>query len=263
MTELSNPSNHQTQKGPGLECDILTLFPLLVQPVLDQSILKRAREKGLLSVTVYNLRDFTEDKHQVADDYPYGGGGGMVMKPEPIFRAVDEIKKAGRPVRILLTSPQGRPFSQAMAFDLSRETRRLVMICGHYEGVDERVRMGLDLEEVSIGDYVLTGGELAALVILDAAVRLIPGVLNDPACADRESFSQPVLDYPQFTRPAEFRGMRVPEVLLSGNHQAVERWRKRQALLNTLQKRPDLLLDESLSVEDQEQSAEVRREEIS
>ena len=185
----------------------------------------------------------------------------MIMKPEPIFHAVDEIQKAGRPIRILLTSPQGRLFNQETALELSRETRRLVMICGRYEGVDERVRMGLDLEEVSIGDFVLTGGELPALVILDAAVRLIPGVLNDPTCAEQESFSQPFLDYPQCTRPVESRGMRVPEILLSGNHQAVARWRKQQALINTLKKRPDLVaFGENLSVEEQQLLEEARRE---
>jgi len=245
---------------PCLECDILTLFPRMVQPVIEESILKRAREKGMLSVAVYNLRDFTQDKHQTADDYPYGGGGGMIMKPEPVFRAVDEIRKGGRPVRILLTSPQGRVFNQEMAFELSREARRLVIICGHYEGIDERVKMGLDLEEISVGDFVLTGGELPALVILDAAVRLIPGVLNDPTCAIQESFSQPFLDFPQFTRPVEFRGMQVPEILLSGNHQAVARWRKQQALLNTLKKRPDLAFSENLSMEEQQMLAEARRE---
>jgi tRNA (guanine37-N1)-methyltransferase len=259
MTGSMKQSADTNQRGPCLECDILTLFPQMVEPVLEQSILKRAREKGMLSVTVYNLRDFTQDKHQTADDYPYGGGGGMVMKPEPVFRAMDEIRK-GRPVRILLTSPQGKRFSQGMALELSRETQRLVILCGHYEGIDERVKMGLDLEEVSIGDFVLTGGELAALVILDAAVRLIPGVLNDPTCADQESFSQPFLDYPQYTRPVEFRGLRVPEILLSGNHQAVARWRKQQALLNTLKKRPDLAAGGNLSEEERQMLAEARRE---
>jgi tRNA (guanine37-N1)-methyltransferase len=157
-------------------------------------------------------------------------------------------------------SPQGRLFDQKMAYELSIETRRLVMICGHYEGVDERVRMGLDLEEVSIGDFVVTGGELPGLVILDAAVRLIPGVLNDPSCSDNESFSQPFLDHPQYTRPVEFRGMRVPEVLLSGNHQAVARWRKQQALLNTIRKRPDLMLDEQLALEERQLLAEALRD---
>src|SRR6266436_3251435 len=156
MAESSMQPVSPDQRKQCLECDILTLFPLMVQPVLEQSILKKAQEKGLLSVNVYNLRDFTQDKHQTADDYPYGGGGGMVMKPEPIFHAMDEIRKTGRPVRVMLTSPQGRLFDQKMALELSQETRRLVIICGHYEGVDERVRMGLDLEEVSIGDFVLT-----------------------------------------------------------------------------------------------------------
>jgi tRNA (guanine37-N1)-methyltransferase len=260
MSESSIDTASPVQRTPRLECDILTLFPGMVKPVLEQSILKKAQEKGLLSVNVYNLRDFTQDKHQTADDYPYGGGGGMVMKPEPIFGAMDEIRKTGQAVRVMLTSPQGRLFDQRMALELSQETRRLVIICGHYEGVDERVRMGLDLEEVSIGDFVLTGGELPGLVVLDAAVRLIPGVLNDPSCSDEESFSQPFLDHPQFTRPVEFRGMRVPEILLSGNHQAVARWRKQQALLNTLKKRPDIIFDEELSMEERQLLAEVRRE---
>jgi tRNA (guanine37-N1)-methyltransferase len=258
MTESSIQSASPVR--PRLECDILTLFPEMIRPVLDQSMLKKAQEKGLLSVNVYNLRDFTQDKHQTTDDHPYGGGGGMVMKPEPIFSAMDEIQKTGRTVRALLMSPQGRLFDQKMAFELSEETRRLVIICGHYEGVDERVRMGLNLEEISIGDFVLTGGELPGLVVLDAAVRLIPGVLNDPSCSDEESFSQPFLDHPQFTRPVDFRGMRVPEILLSGNHQAVTRWRKQQALMNTLKKRPEIIFDEELSMEERQLLAEVRRE---
>ena len=224
-----------------MKCDVITLFPEIIRPVLAQSMLKRAGEKGLLDVRVHNLRDFTEDKHRTADDHPYGGGAGMVLKPEPIFRAVDAIRSQGEPVRLILTSPQGRLFTQPLAFEFSRETRRMVFICGRYEGVDERVREGLDLEEVSIGDYVLTGGELPALVMMDAAVRWVPGVLGDPESANEDSFSGALLDYPHYTRPATFRGLNIPDVLTSGNHEAIRDWRRKQALLNTLKKRPDLL----------------------
>lgn len=250
-----------------LRCDILTLFPDLVTPVLGQSMLKRARDKGLLEVAVRNLRDYTQDRHQVADDAPYGGGAGMVMKAEPIFRAVDALRADhGGALRLILPSPQGRLFSQAMAEEFRRETKRLVFICGHYEGIDERVRIGLGLEEVSIGDYVLTGGELAALVMIDAAARLVPGVLGDPESAVAESFAESLLDFPQYTRPAELRGLAVPEVLLSGNHEAVRLWRRKEALRSTWRKRPDLLRDRLLSDEDrrlldavmQEQECEVR-----
>lgn len=224
-----------------MKCDVVTLFPEMIHPVLAQSMLKRARDKGLLDVRVHDLRDFTEDKHRTADDHPYGGGAGMVLKPEPIFRAVDAIRAGGEPLRLILTSPQGRPFTQQLAFEFGGETRRLVFICGRYEGVDERVREGLDPEEVSIGDYVLTGGELPALVMIDAAVRWVPGVLGDPESAKEDSFAGTLLDYPHYTRPATVRGLAIPEVLTSGNHEAIRDWRRKQALLNTLKKRPDLL----------------------
>jgi len=224
-----------------MKCAVVTLFPEMIRPVLGQSILKRASEKGLLDVQIHDLRDFTEDKHRTADDHPYGGGAGMVLKPEPIFRAVDRIRAEGEPLRLILTSPQGRPFTQALASEFSRESRRIVFICGRYEGVDERVREGLDLEEISIGDYVLTGGELPALVMMDAAVRWVPGVLGDPDSAKEDSFAGTLLDYPHYTRPATFRGLGIPEVLMSGNHEAIEDWRRKQALLNTQRKRPDLL----------------------
>jgi tRNA (guanine37-N1)-methyltransferase len=244
-----------------MQCDILTLFPDLVRAVLDQSMLKRAQERGLLEVRVRNVRDYTLDRHQVADDTPYGGGPGMVMKAEPVFRAMDDLRQeyqigeAG--LRLLLPSPQGRPFSQSLAEDFSRERRRLVIICGHYEGIDERVRLGLRPEEISVGDYVLTGGELPALVIIDAATRLIPGVLGDPESALRDSFSEPLLDYPHYTRPADVRGLTVPEVLLSGDHEAVRRWRRKEALRSTYVKRPDLLQRPHLSQEDQQLLDEV------
>lgn len=239
-----------------LRCDVITLFPDLVQPVLGQSMLKRAQEKNLLEARVHNLRDYTEGRHLVADDTPYGGGAGMVMKAEPVFRAVEALRrqygesKAGMSLRLLLPSPQGCPFTQRLAEEFRDEHRRLVFVCGHYEGIDERVRIGLEPEEISLGDYVLTGGELPALVMIDAAVRLIPGVLGDPESSEYDSFAESMLDYPHYTRPAELRGLPVPEVLLSGNHEAIRLWRRKEALRSTYRKRPDLLRDRSLSDED-------------
>ena len=234
-----------------MRCDILTLFPEMLSGVLDASILKRGRAKGLVTVRVVNLRDYTEGRHKVADDYPYGGGAGMVLKPEPVFRAIDAIRADGEELRILLMSPQGRRFTQGMAQELADESRRLIFLCGHYEGIDERVKVGIAPEEVSVGDFVLTGGELPALIMLDAAARLIPGVLGDATSAQAESFTGSLLDYPHYTRPSEFRGLEVPEVLLSGNHQAIEGWRRAEALRNTLSKRPDLLERASLTLDDQ------------
>jgi tRNA (guanine37-N1)-methyltransferase len=222
-----------------MKCDILTLFPDMVAPVLGQSMLKRAQTKGLLDVRVHPLRDFTPDGQ--ADDSPYGGGPGMVLKPEPIYAAVERIQKERGDVRILLPSPQGVRFDQRLAESYAAESRSLLFICGHYEGVDARVKEGLPLEEVSVGDYILTGGELAALVMIDAAVRLVPGVLGDPASTTEESFSSSLLEYPHYTRPAEFRGMTVPEVLVSGHHGAIRQWRRKQAILTTASMRPDLL----------------------
>jgi tRNA (guanine37-N1)-methyltransferase len=250
-----------------LRCDVITLFPDLVQPVLEQSMLKRAQDKGLLEVRVHNLRDYTEGRHLVADDTPYGGGAGMVMKAEPVFGAVEALRrqygesKAGTSLRLLLPSPQGRPFTQRLAEEFRDERRRLVFVCGHYEGIDERVRIGLEPEEISIGDYVLTGGELPALVMIDAAVRLIPGVLGDPESAERDSFAESLLDYPHYTRPAELRGLPVPEVLLSGNHEAIRLWRRKEALRSTYRKRPDLLRDRSLPDEDRRLLEEIVSEE--
>jgi tRNA (guanine37-N1)-methyltransferase len=247
-----------------MRCDILTLFPDMVAPVLGQSILKRAQEKGLLHVQVRNLRDYTQDRHRVADDVPYGGGAGMVMKAEPILRAVEQIQadyeRDGEQIRLLFPSPHGRPFTQAYAKNLAADTRRLVILCGHYEGVDERVRLALHPEEISVGDYVLTGGELPALVLIDAAARLVPGVLGDPESIEEESFTDALLEYPHYTRPADVRGLPVPEVLLSGHHEVIRLWRRKESLRSTYQRRPDLLQDRVLSLEDQQLLDELTRE---
>jgi tRNA (guanine37-N1)-methyltransferase len=243
-----------------MRCDILTTFPEMVEPVLGQSILNRAREKGHLEVRTHNLRDFTTDRHRITDDQPFGGGGGMVMKPGPILAAIERLEAEEGPVRILMMTPQGRTLTQPMAQELSQETRRIVFICGHYEGIDDRVRDLLSPEEVSIGDYVLTGGELPALVVIDAAVRLIPGVLGDAECAKDDSFSNAlgVLDHPHYTRPAEIRGVKVPDVLRSGDHGAIRQWRRREALYQTWMKRPDLLDQIKLSPEDEKFLEEVK-----
>ncbi|QOJ36586.1 MAG: tRNA (guanosine(37)-N1)-methyltransferase TrmD [Nitrospira sp.] len=250
-----------------MRCAVLTLFPDMVTPALGQSILKRAQEKGVLEVSVQNLRDFTHDRHKTADDTPYGGGAGMVMKAEPILQAVDALCEAygvsparEARMRIVLPSPQGRPFSQEVAKSLAEETRPIVFICGHYEGIDERVRLALCPEELSVGDYVLTGGELPALVMIDAAARLVPGVLGDAASAAEESFTEGLLEYPHYTRPAEVRGMSVPEVLVSGHHEVIRLWRRKEALRNTYLKRPDLLRDRALGPEDRRLLSEVMQE---
>ena len=243
-----------------MQCEILTIFPEMISGVASQSILKRAQEMGHLQLRIQNIRDYTQDPHRIADDVPYGGGGGMVMKAEPIFQAIDAIRERGQKLRVILPSPQGKPFTQPFAEELSKEPDTLVFICGHYEGIDERVRSGLVAEEISIGDYVLTGGELAALVIIDSAVRLIPGVLGDPQSAQQDSFVGSLLDFPHFTRPSAVRGLGVPEILLSGNHQAIKRWRRKEALRNTLIKRPDLLEDRTLPEEDQRLLHEILEE---
>ena len=251
-----------------MRCAVLTLFPDMVAPVLGQSILKRAQEKGLLEVSVQNLRDHTSDRHKTADDVPYGGGAGMVMKAEPILQAVDALRAAyrvsnpGANLRVIVPSPQGRPFTQDLAQSLAQDERVVVFLCGHYEGVDERVRLALHPEEISVGDYVLTGGELPALVMIDAAARLIPGVLGDAASAVEESFAEGLLEYPHYTRPAEVRGMAVPEVLVSGHHEAIRVWRRKEALRNTYLKRPDLLQDGELGSEDRRLLNEVMQESL-
>ena len=235
-----------------LNFEVLTLFPGILEGPLNESILKRGREKGLLNVAVRNIRDTTEDKHKTADDSPYGGGAGMVLKPGPIFSAIEAVQAEhpGEKLLTILLSPQGRLFDQKRAEELSEETRRIVLLCGHYEAIDERVVEALVDEELSIGDYVLTGGELAALVVIDAAARLLPGVLGDDESAYRDSFGDGLLDHPHYTRPAEFRGRKVPDVLLSGNHADIEKWRRRESLKATLMKRPDLLATAYLTDED-------------
>ena len=233
--------------------DVLTLFPAMLNGPLQESILKRAIDAGRLVVAVHNIRDYATNKHHITDDVPYGGGGGMVMKPEPIFAAVEAVlaeASSARPPVILMT-PQGRPFTQALARELMQH-ERMVLICGRYEGVDERVREFLATDEISIGDYVLTGGELPALVVIDAVTRLLPGVLGDPGATLKDSHSNGLLEYPHYTRPPDLHGHAVPEVLLSGHHAQVERWRREQSLRRTWERRPDLLAQANLSPADRE-----------
>jgi tRNA (guanine37-N1)-methyltransferase len=244
-----------------VQCDVLTIFPEIINAYLNESILKRAREKKILDVRVVNIRDFASDRHRTVDDAPFGGGAGMVFKPEPIFKALDALKEDGVPRRVVLLSPRGKPFSQSMAEDFSREEKRFVFICGRYEGIDERVSISLADEEVSIGDYIITGGELAALVVMDAAARLIPGALGDKSSIEDESFSWKMLDYPHYTRPSEFMGLKVPEVLLSGNHNEIWRWRRKEALRKTFKVRPDLIEKIELTDEDRKLLSEIRSEE--
>jgi tRNA (guanine37-N1)-methyltransferase len=221
-----------------MKIDVLTLFPGMFTGPLDESILRRARESSRLDLAIHNLRDYTHDRHRTVDDRPFGGGPGMLLKPEPIFEAVECL--AGVGTRVVLLTPSGRRFDQSVARALS-ECRHLLLVCGSYEGFDERVRTGLADDELSIGDFVLTNGALPAMVIIDAVVRLLPGVLGHDSSATDESFSCGLLEYPQYTRPAEYRGMRVPEVLLSGDHAEIARWRAEQARLRTRERRPDLL----------------------
>ncbi len=223
--------------------DIFTLFPEMFQSPFSESILKRAQEQGLLSIALYNIRAITTDKHHVVDDYPYGGGAGMVMKPDPIFNAVEAVYQSGP---IILMTPQGRPFTQQIAHELAQHPR-LTLICGHYEGIDERVRQHLVTDEISLGDYVLTGGELAAMIIVDATSRLLPGVLGGEESTLEESHSNNLLEYPHYTRPAEFRGWCVPDTLLSGHHANITRWRRKEAIRRTRDRRPDLFTQLDLS----------------
>jgi tRNA (guanine37-N1)-methyltransferase len=241
-----------------MQFEVFTLLPEVFPSYLETSIIKRARERGLIHVRVHNIRDYTHDKHHMTDDTPYGGGGGMVMKPDPVFEAVESVlglnaeptpPKPEANVPIILLTPQGRVFNQSIAQELSQHPR-IVLLCGRYEGIDERIREHLVTDEISIGDYVLTGGELPALILIDAISRLLPDVLGDPTGAEDDSHAMGLLEYPHYTRPPEFRGWKIPEVLLSGAHAKIDKWRREQALLRTLKRRPDMLEKADLSKED-------------
>jgi tRNA (guanine37-N1)-methyltransferase len=239
--------------------EVLTIFPSIFAEYLNLGILKKAVDKSLIDFRIYNLRDFTHDRHRQIDDYPYGGGAGMVLKVQPVFEAVESIKKDGKDRRVVLLSPQGTLFTQRKAEELRERYRTLLFICGRYEGTDERIKYVVD-EEVSVGDYILTGGELAALVIIDSISRLIPGALGDDASSVEESFSWGILDYPHYTRPGKFRDMAVPDILLSGNHRGIWLWRRKQALRNTLLKRPDLFETVTLTDRDKQMLDEIKEE---
>jgi tRNA (guanine37-N1)-methyltransferase len=243
-----------------MKCDIITIFPEIFNAYLNEGIIKRALQKKIIEINVHNLRDYTTDKHRSVDDYSYGGGSGMVMKPEPFFAAVEALCPEQTERRVIMLSPAGKNFNQHMAAALSQDTRRLIFLCGRYEAIDERVKTCLTDDEISIGDYVLTGGELPALVIIDAITRLIPDVLGDEHSAEVESFSWGILDYPHYTRPPVFRNMVVPEVLLSGNHKDIQRWRRKEALRRTLERRPDLLEKVRLNDEDNALLREIKEE---
>jgi tRNA (guanine37-N1)-methyltransferase len=266
---------------PRLRFEVFTLFPEVFEPYLQTSILQRARQRGLVEVNRYNIRDWTTDRHHVTDDEPYGGGGGMVMKPEPIFAAVEGVLGAPPACPVILLTPQGRLFTQEVAMRLAAPLLdrpalaegedlqskdapilRLALLCGRYEGVDERVRQHLVTDEISIGDFVLTGGELPALVVIDALTRLVPGVLGDPDGPWDDSHASGLLEYPHYTRPPEFRSWRVPEILVSGDHARLARWRREQSLLRTRQRRPDLLATASLSESDRKFLRELEEQEL-
>jgi tRNA (guanine37-N1)-methyltransferase len=238
-----------------MQFEVFTLLPDIFPPYLESSILQKARQRGLVSVNVHNIRDFTHDKHHVTDDTPYGGGGGMVMKPEPVFEAVETMLGPKPACPVILLDPQGRVFSQDVAAELSRH-EKIALLCGRYEGVDERIREHLVTDEISIGDFVLTGGELPALIVIDAVARLLPGVLGDPEGASNDSHASGLLEHPHYTRPPDFRGWKVPEVLLSGDHAKVEQWRRQQSLLRTSSRRPDMLEKTKLSEADKKYLAD-------
>lgn len=242
-----------------MRIDVFTLFPQVFSPYLQTSILQRAQQRSLAQIYLHNIRDWTSDRHHVTDDEPYGGGGGMIMKPEPIFAAVEGVLGSPPGCPVILLTPQGRLFNQQMALELSNQAH-LALLCGRYEGVDERVRQHLVTDEISIGDYVLTGGELPALVVIDAIIRLLPRALGDPEAFWDDSHASGLLEYPHYTRPAEFRGWRVPDVLLSGDHARLARWRHQQALLRTWQRRPDLLAKATLSEEDRQFLAQLGKD---
>lgn len=252
-----------------MRIDVLTLFPEMFDGVFSSSILGKARDKGIVSLNTVNFRDYSGNKHNTVDDYPYGGGGGMVLKPEPIFAAVEDLPgyreaegteaESARKPRVILMCPQGETFTQRKAEELSAE-QHLVFICGHYEGYDERIRQYLVTDELSVGDYVLTGGELPAMVVIDSVVRLLPGVLGNEMSAVTDSFSTGLLEYPHYTRPVKFRDWEVPEILLSGHHENVKNWRMQQSLYRTLERRPDLLEGRELSKKEQVWLEEWKRQ---
>jgi tRNA (guanine37-N1)-methyltransferase len=244
-----------------MRIEILTLFPEMFPAYLNTSILRRAQDAALLEVKIHNIRDFAHDKHRVTDEPPYGGGGGMVLKPEPIFEAVETVVDGSEQTPIILLTPQGRPLTQQVVQELAFEDR-LVLLCGRYEGIDERVRQHLVTDEISIGDYVLTGGELGALVIVDAVSRLLPGVLGAEGAAEQDSYATGLLEGPHYTRPEQFRDWPVPDVLRSGHRANIRRWRREQALRRTWQRRPDLLISAELSEEDKQFLAELAREQV-
>ena len=242
-----------------MTADVITIFPDLVEAALAAGVVGRARERGVVDIRVRNLRDYTDDRHRTVDDVPYGGGPGMVMKPEPIVRAIEAIAaERGAPSAVVLVTPQGRMLTHALAEEMSR-MERLILLCGRYEGVDERVTEMVVTHEVSIGDYVLTGGELPALVVLDAVTRLVPGVVGDAASVEADSFARGLLDHPHYTRPAVFRGRAVPDVLVSGHHGAIEQWRRTERVRRTLERRPDLLETAALSDDERRELNELRR----
>lgn len=255
-----NPTSAEDHKQypRTLHFDLFTLFPQMFTGSFSESILKRAQEKNLLSIALHDIRTFTTDRHHVCDDTPYGGGGGMVMKPGPVFDAVESVLGPSSGVPVILLTPQGRVFSQAVARELTAH-ERVALVCGRYEGFDERIRR-LATDEISVGDYVLTGGELPALILIDAATRLLPGALGDPTGADDDSHAGGLLEHPHYTRPPEFRGERVPEALLSGDHARIEKWRREQSLLRTWQRRPDLLEKAELTEKDREFLRKISQE---
>jgi tRNA (guanine37-N1)-methyltransferase len=242
-----------------MRIDFLTIFPGLISGVLQHSLLNQAEQKGLLEFQVHDLRDYTHDRHRTVDDEPYGGGPGMVFKPEPVFEAVEAIRQVG--ARIILPSPQGEPFSACIAEELAGNPQ-LIFLCGRYEGVDERVREALVDRELSIGDFVVMGGELPSLLMTEAIVRYVPGIVGDEQSVQFDSFQESLLDFPHYTRPAEFRGLRVPEVLMSGNHEQIRIWRRKMMLRRTLERRPDLLKQSELTAEDQKLLAQIEEENV-
>lgn len=241
-------------------CEIITIFPKMFDAYFSEGILKRAIQREIIRIKVHNLRDYAEDRHRSVDDYPYGGGPGMVMKPEPFFNAVRSIKKDGIETCTIMVTPQGRLFDQKTALELSKENRRLLFISGRYEAIDERVGDNLVDVEISIGDYILTGGELPVLVIIDSIARLLPGALGDEHSIDEESFSWGILDYPHYTRPPDYEGRKVPDVLLSGNHEEIARWRRKEALRKTLEMRPGLIQSALLDDMDHKLISEIKEE---